>query len=113
MTTVQDTPNGYIILTGTAEWDEVAYCSLCPQLGAASCGDTIEQALDNLDESIAVLLEDLADLGTLEQVLTTKGIAIQTGPIPADTDTVTAAVPIGKPIRVYIHQVPAPVLAAV
>ena len=112
MTTLQSTPNGYIILTGYTEWDEVAYCSLCPQLGAASCGDTAEQALDNLDESIAVLLEDLADLGTLEQVLTAKGIAIQTGPIPADTDTVIASVPIGKPIRVYIHQVPAPVAAA-
>ena len=113
MTTFQDTPNGYIILTGTAEWDEVAYCSLCLQLGAASCGDTAEQALDNLDESIAVLLEDLADIGTLEQVLAEKGIEVKIGPIPADTDTVIASVPIGKTIRVYIHQISAPVLAAV
>ena len=113
MNAVQDLPNGYIILVGTAEWDEVAYASYCRELGAVSCADTAEQALDNLDESIAVLLEDLADLGTLEQVLTAKGIAVKTGPIPADTDTVIASVPIGKTIRVYIHQVPAPVLAAV
>lgn len=111
MTTLQNHPNGYIILTGTAEWDEVAYASYCLELGAVSCGDTIEQALDNLDESIAVLLEDLADIGTLDKELAEKGIAVKTGAKPADT--VIASVPIGKTVRVYIHQIPAPVLAAV
>ena len=113
MTTLQNPPNGYIILTGYTEWDEVAHASYCPQLGAVSCADTADQALDNLDESIAVLLEDLADLGTLDKELAESGIPVHTGPPPTDAAAVTVAVPIGKIARVYIHQVPVPALAAV
>lgn len=113
MTTVQATPNGYIILVGTIEPEDHLFTARCAELCTASCAETVEEALDNLDEAVAVLLESLVDIGTLERELSESGIAVHTGPLPADTDAVTVAVPIGKIARVYIHQVPVPALAAV
>lgn len=102
---------GYVVLTGTVEWDEVAYCSRCPELRVASCGDTVEEALDNLGAALEVLFEDLADLGSLETELKEKGIAVQPAPPPAAA--VSVSVPAGKTLRVYVQKLPVPAPAAV
>ena len=111
MTSIPETAGGYVVLTGTVQWDEVAYWSRCPELGVASCGDTVEEALDNLGEALAIFFEDLADIGTLDQELREKGLAVKTGPLPAES--VTVPVPVGKTIRVYLLPVPALVPAGV
>ena len=111
MTTLQNPPNGYIILTGYTEWDEVAYASYCRELGVATCDDTADQALDQLEDAIAVYLEGLVELGQLERKFAEKNIQIHSGPLPADA--VTVSVPVGKTVRVYALPAPAPVLAAV
>ena len=113
MTTLQSTPNRYIILTGYTEWDEVAYASYCRELGVATCDDTADQALDQLEDAIAVYLEGLVELGQLERIFAEKNIQIHAGPPPTDADTVTVSLPIGKTIRVYAQPVPAPVAALV
>ena len=113
MNTVQDLPNGYIILVGTIEPEDHLFTARCAELCTSSCAETVEEALDNLDEAVAVLLESLADIGTLDKELAESGIAVHTGPLPTDADAVTVAVPISKIARVYIHQVPVPALAAV
>ena len=111
MTTVQDPPNGYIILTGYTEPETGGYNAYCIELGVATCDDTADQALDQLEDAIAVYLEGLVELGQLERKFAEKNIQIHAAPLP--TDTVTVAVPIGKTVRVYAQPVPAPVAALV
>ena len=111
MTSTPEPAGGYVVLTGTVEWDEVAYHSRCPELAVSSCGDTVEEALDNLGEALAVLFADLADLGSLEQELRQNGIEVKTEPLPAAS--VKASVPLGKILRVYVQPVPAPTPVAV
>ena len=111
MTSTPKATERYVVLTGTVEWDEVAYHSRCPELSVASCGDTVEEALDNLGEALEVLFADLADLGSLEQELRENDIEVKTAPLPVAA--VKASVPLGKILRVYIQPVPAPTPVAV
>jgi len=45
------------------------YSALCPELGVASQGDTIEEAEANLKEAVDLYLESGRDLKMLDQVL--------------------------------------------
>lgn len=57
-------------------WKEKeGYVSKCPELGVASCGDSISEATANLKEAIELYLENAEELGLLEDIeesLTTK-----------------------------------------
>ncbi len=111
MTSVLEADGGYVVLTGTVQWDEVAYWSRSPELGVASCGDTIEEALDNLGEALELQLLALADIGRLEQDFQENGITVKTGPLP--TEPVIVSAPLGKILRIYVLPVPALVPAGV
>ena len=54
------------------------YVSKCPELGVASCGDTLEEALENLKEAVELYIENAKELGMfndeLEAVLSRKFI---------------------------------------
>lgn len=63
---------GYVVLTGYVEPEDHLFVSHCPELGVASCGETAEEALDNLGEALAVHLEALEEIGELERVLGEK-----------------------------------------
>ena len=52
-----------VILTGVAEKDGNQFTALCPELDVASCGDTVEEALDMLDDALQVYLEAVHDVG--------------------------------------------------
>ena len=45
------------------------YVSKCPELEVASCGDTIEEALENLKEAVELYIANAKDLGILEDEL--------------------------------------------
>jgi len=52
-----------------------SYVSKCPELGVASCGDTIEEATNNLKEAVELYVENAKELNLLEDIedsLTTK-----------------------------------------
>jgi len=52
-----------------------SYVSKCPELGVASCGDTFEEATDNLKEAVELYIENAKELNLLEDIedsLTTK-----------------------------------------
>jgi len=52
-----------------------SYLSKCPELGVASCGDTFEEATDNLKEAVELYIENAKELNLLEDIedsLTTK-----------------------------------------
>lgn len=57
-------------------WKEKdGYVSKCPELGVASCGDSISDATANLREAIELYLENAEALGILEDIeesITTK-----------------------------------------
>jgi len=52
-------------LTVTIEKEECAFVSRCPELGVASCGQTPEDALENLKEAVELFLENSEELGLL------------------------------------------------
>ncbi len=57
-------------------WKEKeGYVSKCPELGVASCGDSVPEAMNNLKEAVELYLENAEALGIMEDLeasLTTK-----------------------------------------
>ena len=50
-------------------WKEKeGYVSKCPELGVASCGDTVEEAQRNLKEAVELYLENAKKLDMLEEI---------------------------------------------
>lgn len=56
---------------------EGGYSALCPELGVASQGETIEEAEANLREAVELYLESAKELGILERVLGEAGIDVR------------------------------------
>jgi predicted RNase H-like HicB family nuclease len=53
---------------------EGGYSALCPELGVASQGETIEEAEASLREAVELYLESAKDIGTLDEILKEAGI---------------------------------------
>ena len=107
MTSVLETAGGYVVLTGYTEPEDDGFNAYCPELGVATCGDTIEEVLDGLQDALEVYIAGLREIGELERVFAARGVALQSGPPAADKATVSA--PVGTAVRVYTLPVPAPV----
>lgn len=70
----------------------------------ASCGDTVEEALDMLGEAIDCQLEGLVELGILEREFRERQIEVcQSEP---SQDKVSVTVPPETIIRVYPRRIP-------
>lgn len=55
--------------------EEAGYVSKCTELGVASCGESVAEAVDNLKEAVELYLANAEKLGILQEVeesLTTK-----------------------------------------
>ena len=109
MADINETITGYVILTGTIEPEDDGFVSICPELGVASCGDTVEEALDMLGEAIDCQLEDLQDLGQLDSVL--KKANVKTLHEIAGLETVSISVPPETIVRAYPRRIPVAVPA--
>ncbi len=101
---------GYIVLTGVVEEEDGQFVSHCRELGTASCGDTLSEALDNLGEAIDVHLKALEEVGELERTLQERNIRIDHH--PPKHEGVDVTVPPGRIIMTYSSAVP-PVANAV
>ena len=64
----------YIVVTYLIRPEDGQYASYCPELGTASCGDTIEEALDNIKDAVVLQIETLRDTGALDRFLADRGI---------------------------------------
>lgn len=54
-------------------WQEGgAFVSKCPELGVASCGDSLEEAMANLCKALELYLENAERLGLLESLPTPR-----------------------------------------
>jgi predicted RNase H-like HicB family nuclease len=50
-------------------WKEKkGFVSKCPELGVASCGDTFEEAVDNLKEAVELYIENARELKLMEDI---------------------------------------------
>ena len=58
------------------EKEDGQFVSSCPQLGIASCGDTLDEALDNLDDALVLYLNDLEETGDLARVFQERDIML-------------------------------------
>lgn len=52
-----------------------AFVSYSPELGVASCGDTVEEARRRLLEAVRLFLEESQRMGTLSDILREEGFA--------------------------------------
>ncbi|WP_107666415.1 type II toxin-antitoxin system HicB family antitoxin [Cyanothece sp. BG0011] len=57
--------------TAIIYWEEDVYVAECPEVGTASQGDTIEEALANLKEATELYLEEFPLPQTSPRLLTT------------------------------------------
>ena len=64
----------FIELSVLVRRQENRFASWCPELDVASCGDTIDEACDNLHDAIDLYLDTLSDEGELMQVLQERSI---------------------------------------
>ena len=95
---------GYIVLTGMVIEEDGQFVSYCRELGTASCGDTISEALDNLGEAIELNIMGLEDVGELERTLRERNIRIDRS--PPKQEGVDVNVPLGSLIKIYSVSVP-------
>lgn len=54
-------------------YEDNAYVASCPKLDVSSCGDTIEQARENLKIAVRLFLEEAEKLGTVDEILEEAG----------------------------------------
>ena len=66
----------YIDVTTVVEREGDQFVWICPELGTSSCGDTVQEALDNLREAIEVHLNGLEEVGERERVFQERGIRV-------------------------------------
>ena len=58
-------------LTAILHWEEDVYVAECPEVGTASQGETVEEALANLKEATELYLEDYPMFEVSPRLVTT------------------------------------------
>ena len=94
---------GYVVLTGIAKREGGQFVSHCRELDVSSCGDTAEEALENLGDAIKVYIDALTETRELSRVFRERHIRID--PPPKDNE-VTIRVSPGDLCRAYAQSVP-------
>ena len=67
---------GYVMLTLEAYREGKAYVSRCRELGVASCGDTLDEAMTAIREATTDYLNAIDVLGERHRIFAEKGIVI-------------------------------------
>jgi predicted RNase H-like HicB family nuclease len=89
---------GYIILTLVIHEEDGQFASVCPELGTASCGDTVDEALANIREATLQYLSAIDQNGTRERIFRKRNIPIypvqpeDTRLVPAGTKDIVSSV---------------------
>jgi len=99
--------NRCIRVTIRIEPSDRQYASYCDELDVASCGDTLEEAFENIKDAIAVTLNGWERRGVRAKKFREKGIRMRTyrkSPRP-----VQQAVKVNS--FVTVQQIPVPVVA--
>lgn len=59
--------------------EKKGYSAYCPEFEVASCGDTVEEAKENLIEAVELYLESAKQLGILKDILEEAGFSRNNG----------------------------------
>lgn len=88
---------GHILVTFRVSQEDGQFTSECVELGTASCGDTIEEALDGIMSATELYLDTLQAEGQRERVFEERGIAlllaskeIKQGPLLAEVGDIVS-----------------------
>ena len=68
---------GYILLTLRVRQDDNRYVAECVELGTVSCGETIDEAFDNIKDACTVHLNSLEQLGERQRFFREHNIRIR------------------------------------
>jgi len=88
----------YVILTFVVEREGEYQVSKCQELGTASFGRDMDEALANLTDATEVYLNTLEDLGECRRVLKEKGVEVYSYQ-PAELEVKRAKFPADSTIR--------------
>lgn len=80
-----------VLLTVAVEEEGSQFVSRCLELGTTSCGDTLEEAIANIEEAVELHLEALRETGELERLL--REDRVRTVPVGTVTKTIRQPVP--------------------
>lgn len=69
-------PVGSIIVTFRVHREEDEYVAECPELGVASCGDTIDDAFNMIGDAVELFLNSLEDEGERERFFRERNITV-------------------------------------
>jgi predicted RNase H-like HicB family nuclease len=69
----------YIELTFKIEPEDDGFVSFCQELGIASQGDSVDEALENIKDATLTLLDELSELGDIAEFLANRGVAVKRG----------------------------------
>ena len=69
--TAKSIANNKKTLTAILYWEEDVYVAECPEVGTASQGETVEEALVNLKEATELYLEEFPTLNNYPRIITT------------------------------------------
>ncbi len=69
---------GYILAIYRTYKEGNQWVSECPQLGTSSCGDTLEEALENIQDATVLYLNTIEQQGERERVFKERRIALYT-----------------------------------
>lgn len=94
---------GTVILTGVIEQEDNQFVAYCRELGTSSCGDTVQEAIHNLDEAIEVHLNGLTETGELQRFLRERNVRIEVQP---SSEGPLVRVPPEKIVTTYQKSIP-------
>ena len=95
---------GYVVLTLRAYAEGKQWVSECLELGVTSCGDTIEEALENIRDAVTLYLNTIEEQGEQPRIFRERGIVVHSGEPPDEEIPVWA-----RPTEVvspYVTKVP-------
>jgi len=76
---------GYIMLTFKFHREDGQYVARCVELGVSTCAESLEKAMQRIEEATTLYLTTLEDVGESERVFEEAGITILPGkPEPHD-----------------------------
>lgn len=103
--TIRDQLKGVVLLTCIAVAEDEQFVSYCRELGTTSCGDTVEEAIENLQDAIDVHIEALLETGELSRFLKERNVRIELDGDPP-VDEPYLRVPLEKFLKVYAKEIP-------
>jgi predicted RNase H-like HicB family nuclease len=82
-------PQGYVLVTFHVHEEDGQFVSVCAELGTASCGDTVDEALRNIREATLQYLSAIEANGERGRIFRKRNIPIYPGK-PHETRMVPA-----------------------